>query len=545
MMCERVEAVRGHSRKCIRFAQHAEHCFNVRSHCPRAPAYRVGEDARTVIQIRRESGLTFKSRASPQGRTSAGTEAVAEAVGPRTTLTLRLSLIITVLLALVTLAGGVFVVRKARNDVREEVRSTLSLTGHFLDAELDLLHDQWSANGHAVPVFQLRELKDIRHLSVRFYDNQGHLLDSNVDAAGHRPEAPGWFMALVRMTSAPASPETRPVVFNGTTVGRLVIAPDPTFEIDEMWTTSGGLLKLLLLFFVLLNGLVWWAVSRALQPIEQILQALDEVRGGDLSTRLPSFGLPEMSRISVGFNHMAEALEDSVGENQRLTRELLQAAENERRNLAHDLHDEIGQCVSAIHADAAAIRNRGSESVRESAEAIVEVTGHIKEIVRSMLRRLRPAYLEGLGLEAALREQIAGFCQRNPKIVCALSFAHELSDLQGEVGIAVYRVIQESLTNIAVHANARSATVEVMQLDAPVAAGRQTDATPPAGLVQVVVADDGAGFFQKSANRGFGLAGIRERVKALGGTCVVDSEPGRGTKISVQLPLAVALVDQT
>jgi two-component system, NarL family, sensor histidine kinase UhpB len=455
---------------------------------------------------------------------------------PGTTLKVRLSLIITALLTLVTIAGGIYVIRKARNDVGEEVRSTLNLTGHFLDAQLDVLRDHWTANGYAVPLFQLRELSDIRHLSVRFYDNENRLLDSNEDQGGRRPGAPAWFTGLVRMTSVPAKSETRAVSFNGKTVGRLVMAPDPTYEIDEMWTTSGGLLKLLLLFFVLVNGLVWWAVSRALQPIDHILQALSELRSGNLSARLPRFGVPEMSRISVGFNHMAETLEHSVTENQRLTRQLLQAAETERRNLAHDLHDEIGQYVSAIHAEAAAIRNRGGEPVRESAEAIVQGTGRIKEIVRGMLRRLRPAYLEGLGLEAALREQVAGFRQRNPQIVCVLDFASELNNLEGEVGIAVYRVVQESLTNIAVHANARSAVIAVTPCP--------TQAPASGQIVCVTVADDGAGFFQMSASRGLGLTGIRERVRALGGSCVIDTQPGRGTRIAVQLPRAVACEGQ-
>jgi two-component system, NarL family, sensor histidine kinase UhpB len=462
-------------------------------------------------------------------------------VSPGTTLKLRLSLIITVLLALLTITGGVYVVRKARDDVREEVRSTLNLTGHFLDAQLDVLRDHWSAHGYAVPLFQLRELRDIRHLSVKFYDNQDRLLDSNEDTSGRRPQAPSWFIALVRMTSASPAAETRPISFNGVTVGRLLIAPDPTYEIDEMWSTSRGLLELLLLFFVLVNGLVWWAVSRALRPVEHILQALGELRSGNLSARLPHFGLPEMSRISVAFNHMAETFEHSVTENQRLTRQLLKAQEKERRSLARELHDEIGQCVSAIHADAVAIRNRGGAGVHESAEAIVHVTAQIKEIVRSMLRRLRPAYLEGLGLEAALREQIAGFRQRNPAVACALNISSGLASLDGEVGIAIYRVVQESLTNIAVHANARNANIEVTQSDRESAAknGDAAGSSP----VRITIADDGAGFFLRSANQGFGLTGIRERVKALGGTCSIDTQPGRGTRISVLLPCTPPVED--
>jgi two-component system, NarL family, sensor histidine kinase UhpB len=467
-----------------------------------------------------------------QPRDALSDEAIAS---PGTTLKLRLSVIITVLLALLTVTGGVYVVRKARDDVREEVRSTLNLTGHFLDAQLDVLHDHWSAHGYTMPLFQLRELRDIRHLSVKFYDNHNQLLDSNEDTSGSRPQAPGWFTALVHMTSASAASETRAVSFGGATVGRLVIAPDPTYEIDEIWSTSRGLLELLLVFFVLVNGLVWWAVSRALRPVEHIQKALGQLRRGNLSARLPNFGLPEMSRISVAFNHMAATFEQSITENQRLTRQLLKAQENERSSLARELHDEIGQCVSAIHADAVAVRNRGGETVRESAEAIVQVAGHIKDIVRSMLRRLRPAYLEGLGLEAALCEQVAGFRQRNPEVACTLNISPELADLNGEVGIAIYRLVQESLTNIAVHADARNAIIEVTASDNE-PGHRQVPGVPRVGSVRITVADDGAGFFLMSANQGFGLTGIRERVKTFGGSCSIDTHPGRGTRISVLLP---------
>ena len=84
-----------------------------------------------------------------------------------TTLKLRLSLIITALLALLTGTGGVYVVTKARNDVRDEARSTITLTGHFLDAQLDVLRDHWSEHGYVVPLFQLRELREQKHPDVQ------------------------------------------------------------------------------------------------------------------------------------------------------------------------------------------------------------------------------------------------------------------------------------------------------------------------------------------------------------------------------------------
>jgi two-component system, NarL family, sensor histidine kinase UhpB len=283
--------------------------------------------------------------------------------------------------------------------------------------------------------------------------------------------------------------------------------------------------------------LVWWAVAHALQPIEYILAALGELQRGHLGARLPRFGLPEMSRISVGFNHMAETLEVSVAENQRLTRRLLEMQEDERRSLARELHDEIGQCLSAIHADAAVIRNRGGAPVRESAEAIVTVTAQIKDMVRGMLQRLRPAELEGLGLEAALRELVAAFQQRNPQMNCTLRMQEGLSTLQPEMNTAAYRVIQECLTNVARHAHARRVDIEV-GLGAPAAGpGTAPNAEAAGASLRIAVVDDGSGFDIGAAQRGFGLMGMRERVKVLDGVCSIDSARGQGTRVSVTIPL--------
>jgi two-component system sensor histidine kinase UhpB len=446
---------------------------------------------------------------------------------PISSLKLRLSVLITVLIALMTLAGGAYVVQQARQDIRDEVRSTMSLTGHFLDAQLALVQDHSLGEGFAVRLIQLKELRDVRHLKVSFYDTSGGLLDTNEQPGERKPLAPGWFVWLVRASSLPMEASRRPVSFNGESMGELVIQPDPTYEIDEIWSTSSGLLLLLWLFFVLVNGLVWWAVAHALRPVEFILGALGEIERGNLGARLPAFGLPEMSRISFGFNHMAETLERSVANNHSLTRRLMQMQEEERQHLARELHDEIGQCVTAIHADALAICNRGGAVVHESAQSIVEAIARIKEMVRSILQRLRPGALEGLGLGAALRELIGGFRQRNPQVSCALDMAEEAADLQGELGITLYRVVQECLTNITRHAGARAVEIAVQRLPA---------AAELAPHLQLTVRDDGCGFDERVSGRGFGLLGIRERVRALQGTCRIDGSGARGTTIVALIP---------
>jgi two-component system sensor histidine kinase UhpB len=476
------------------------------------------------------AGMSLESTLFPNADVSArGTPGISsEAAQGRArrqagiSLRLRLSLLITLLIALMMMAGGAYIVREARQDIRDEVRSTMNLTGHFLDAQLAVLQDRGLTQGSSVKLFQLKELRDVRHLEVNFYDGTGHIIDTNEAHGERRPQAPSWFVWLVRASTLPMEPSRRDVVFNGVTLGQLVIQPDPTYEIDEIWDTSGGLLLLLFVFCLLVNALVWWAVSHALRPVRYILGALGDIERGQLDARLPAFGMEELSRISVGFNHMAETLERSVADNHSLTRRLMQMQEEEREYLARELHDEIGQCVTAIHADAVAIRNRGGLAVQDGAQSIVEAIGRIKQMVRSILKRLHPSALVGMGLEAALRELTGAFRQRQPETLCTLAVAPEVGTLQGEIGITLYRIVQECLTNISRHAGAHKVEINV---------GAASD------WVELTVRDDGRGFDPRIAGRGFGLAGIRERVKGLGGTCRIDSGSGRGTLVLAHLPI--------
>lgn len=443
-------------------------------------------------------------------------------------LKLRLCLLITALIALIALVAGVFVVERARDDIRAEVRSAMNLTEHYLDAELDVLADHPETEARDGAPFHLDRLQGVRHIEVQFYDAQGRLREVSAAGSRHAPLAPRWFSALVRAASPPMPDARRPVQLGGTTLGTWVMHPDPAYETDEIWVISRGLLELLGAFFVLVNLLVWWAVARAMRPVEQILHALAEIERGNLRARLPVFALPELSRLGTGFNHMASALECSIEDNRRLTRRLIDAQEAERRRLARELHDELGQCIAAIHAEGAAIR--GAEEVpvvvRESAAAIVELAGRIHALLRGMLRRLRPPALDELGLESALRTLVAEFSARHPRLHWMLRVAGTLDSVSDENAMTAYRAAQECLTNVVRHANA--SRVEI------VAACGRASGRP---RLELCVADDGRGFDANRAQGGYGLRGLRERVQALGGECRIDTAPGAGTRIRISLPM--------
>jgi two-component system sensor histidine kinase UhpB len=438
-------------------------------------------------------------------------------------LKLRLNLMITMLLLLMMAIGAWTVVKNAREDVRAELDSTAKLALYLLDAEVSRYSEVQSRSKQP---FRLQSLSDLRHLKLEFFDAQGALADSNVYAphAGNVEMPPAWFIRVMDLSSAQWQSTRRVIMVNGRIIGELVITPDPSYELAEVWSDAKDTFALALFFFVAVNIMVYWAVDRALRPVEHILEALNELELGNLGARLPAFKLSELHRISDKFNLMASKLQDSVRRNHLLAQQLISAQEDERKNLARELHDEIGQSLTAINADATAILNNdhGDSAIKASASAIVDVARHVVAIVRDMLEHLRPDTLK-LGLDIALHELVDAWRQRNARVETNLVLADDLGQLGELAPITVYRIVQECLTNVTRHAQAQRVGIHVaLRKD----------------CVEVSVRDDGKGFDQATRVSGFGLAGMRERVEGLGGSFMIETSPNQGTHILALVPVS-------
>jgi PAS domain S-box-containing protein len=212
--------------------------------------------------------------------------------------------------------------------------------------------------------------------------------------------------------------------------------------------------------------------------------------------------------------------------NRFLIHKSLAVQEEERRHLARELHDELGQCVTAIQADAELIHELSRQkdpAVATSAQAIVAVSSRMYDVVHNMMQRLRPGVLDDLGLVAALEEEIEAWQGRHPRVTCHFDHHGELMGLGEPVNISLYRIVQESLTNIAKHAEATQVDVRLKH---------------DGSKVSLEIRDNGCGMDSAKPGRGLGLIGMRERAEALGGTLVVASGPERGTTITVGIPLS-------
>jgi signal transduction histidine kinase len=215
---------------------------------------------------------------------------------------------------------------------------------------------------------------------------------------------------------------------------------------------------------------------------------------------------------------------------QRLSAELVHAQEDERRKIGRDLHDEIGQALMTIKLDLGLVERSG-HVIGAAAEALAEARStndHAIQSVRDLSQLLHPAMLDDFGLAVTLDAYLRRFSQRTG-VRSELVLDRMDGRLASEVEVCVYRVAQEALTNVAKHAQASSCWIYLQRL--------------PHSLL-VTIEDDGVGMTPEGTDRtadrhGVGLVGVRERIARLGGAFQLETNVGRGTRLTIELPVSV------
>ena len=234
----------------------------------------------------------------------------------------------------------------------------------------------------------------------------------------------------------------------------------------------------------------------------------------------------------IALRRRAEAhLNHALAENRRLAQLYLQMQEMERRALARDLHDELGQYLNAIKLEAVAIRDRMNETDSAAPETVLSMIQSIDRmnaVVVGLLRQLRPVGLDELGLCAAIEHCVGDWRRRLPHTVIELRTTGELDVIGEATSLALYRLVQEALTNVARHSSAKHVSIAI---------SRENPKSLATERIRVRIIDDGVGAELDAPRSGLGLVGMRERLEGLGGSLTLTSEPGRGFELDAWLPL--------
>lgn len=251
---------------------------------------------------------------------------------------------------------------------------------------------------------------------------------------------------------------------------------------------------------VLLMGLVWLAWRRNRQARSEI-----KVRG----------------TVQI-------ELERALAANRALAQETLRIQEADRKHLARELHDELGQYLNTIKLDAVSMQAADDRtSALASSSTIIRTVDHLQTVVSRMIAHLRPVALDELGLVAAIEHSIGEWRRRLPDTLFEFHSRGRLDNLGEPLSLTVYRLVQESLTNVYKHARAGRVEIDLE---------RSVSIAPRRDEVRVTVCDDGRGIDLAAHPLGYGLGGMRERVELIGGDFAVESTPGLGLRVVASLP---------
>jgi two-component system sensor histidine kinase UhpB len=444
-----------------------------------------------------------------------------------TRLLLRLSLV-GLLMLILAFALTLF---SARQDIADEIQGSQRV-GQLMTV-LSELQDGASLEQHALRIDQLNRSETLRHFHVALLDNQGQRLTQIADPLP--PTSLLWlnrFMTGDVVLSAYTLPVQRP---NGEHV-TVMLEPNPQPEISEAINSAWLQVALFSLLVMVLVMALALSVRHALSPLNEILSGIARIEGGDYGDPIPSSDTRELNQIGQALNHLSAALTEQLAKQRDLLHRLQDVQEDERRQLAHDLHDEFGQLLTAIQVDASYLvkQSQGQSALQDCARAMYDNSSSILSQLKSLLAQLRPYGLQGdeehrIALEQALRELIR---QRQARGDAELSYQLQVDlygvELPQRLSVAAYRIIQEALTNVLRHAKASLVVIDV-----------RVDASEQCLLLSIT--DNGKGLPQSELPnapvKGLGLVGIKERVLANRGSLTMGRAESKGLEIKVSFPL--------
>jgi two-component system sensor histidine kinase UhpB len=419
-----------------------------------------------------------------------------------------------------TLAAGLalgvgLLMLHAASRVRAESDSTARLAREFVATALASVAESDD------PLLALRgrlaDVERLRHIHIVMAGS-----GEEAALAGEGRGAPFWFAALVA-----GAPSVTRIALDGRgrLQGELVLAADPGDEIDEIWEEVWLLALGAAALAIAGFGVVSVVVSRALAPVSTVAEALLRLERGDRSVRMAAGDAPEFVAIASRVDALAETLARFDAENRALVERIIHVQDKERRDIARDLHDEIGPFLFSIRAGLGALARKLEGARRDDCLAIDGQLGALQQVNRRILGRLRPAALEEMGLEGALQALVQGWRDLDPKVAVGLHVAESRAPLDESIALTAYRIVQEGLTNVFRHASAARVDVTVERIFC----GGKAE-------LRVTVRDDGAGV-PEGVREGIGLRGMAERVAALGGRLTLDAATPRGALLEARLPL--------
>jgi len=445
------------------------------------------------------------------------------------TLRLKINLIVGALTLLFTVAVLALQLRSMREAVHEEVVAANRVAAQLLNRTAW----RYAAQGTPAMLAFLQGVGRVRSNDITLYDAAGQeLYRSPPSPYKSGRDAPDWFEALI----AP-EPSVQAIEFPD---GKLEVRSNASRAAIDAWDYVVGLVGGAALLLVVVNAAVFWLVGRTVRPFGRIVEALNQVQAGRFDVVLPALPGREAGAIGTAFNRMVGDLQDHIeterravraeaqlSDSRELTRWIDQHIEQERRMIARELHDELGQSVTAMRSMALSIAQRiGARDVQaeQAARLVADEASRLYDAMHGIIPRLTPLVLDNFGLADALADLVERTRRTQPGVTIELQVELGAARIPAEAALALYRAVQEGITNALRHGGATQLQIAL---------------SGNAEQVVLTLRDDGRGLPPEGWQRPghYGLRWLAERVVSLHGTLQVDAVEPHGVQLLITLPL--------
>jgi two-component system sensor histidine kinase UhpB len=453
-------------------------------------------------------------------------------------LILRLNLTAFILLTAIFVIVFFNILYATVEHVRQEVLWNFELSNQIVDAKLNLIHATPIEIMRPYPfvevvakrelnLFKLEQFNNIKYINIDIFYIENRQIVSNHEGINYSTlKIPDKIKQLLLMgVFMPVESVTRSINSGNKYLGKIVISADSESELRDIWYKTLSILTPVMVLFMVISFSTSLIISIVIKPIVDFLKAVNEGGDFDRSNSSGLFRLSHLLRLPKHLQGIHHVLQNSSQAVHDLNNKILHLQEEERRRLSAELHDELGQHLTAIRFEAELIKTAKSlQDTQFSAQVIDKISREMKNIVRSMLERLRPPEFDMFGLRGAVNEMISGWQLRHPQTNMVFQCKADCTELDDARQLSIYRIIQEGLTNISCHAGSSALDVSISLLS--------TDT-----LITIMVSDNGQGCDLTKQVKGFGLKGMQERVDGLLGNMTLNSSPDKGMKIIVKIPI--------
>jgi two-component system sensor histidine kinase UhpB len=424
------------------------------------------------------------------------------------------------------------------DNVRQEVVRNFEVATQIVDAKIKVMHATPIEILRPYPfvevvarrelnLFKLEQFNDIKYINIELFDGDNKRIGSNQDAMIYSTlKIPDKIRQFLLMSLyKPIQSASRSIDAGNTHLGKIVVSADNESELRDLWyKTLSSLIPVMVLFMLISFGMSL-IISIVIKPVVDFLRAVNKEGELDHSNSSGLFRMSHLLRLPKNLQGIHHDIQDSSQKVHDLNNKILHLQEEERRRLSAELHDELGQHLTAIRFEAELIKTAKSlQDTQYSAEAIDKIGRDMKDIVRSMLERLRPPEFDMFGLRGAITEMISDWQLRHTNVHIDFQCKADFTDIDDVRQLSIYRIVQEGLTNISRHAGSS-------ELDVIISLVSSED------QITIIVSDNGLGCDLTKQVKGFGLKGMQERVYGLLGKMTLNSSPDKGMNIIVEIPI--------